>query len=477
MTPTSRLPPIRTIASNSSQELFQALQYLRNLYHPPVRGSRRRRSDSDAVSISQSTDSNPCSHLDPFERNYAIKWLTSLLSHLETRTISDIHDSEPLVQSAASILALCSGTSAAGTFYRNFNFVSRYLQSCSVCVRVKDVPLNNGDFDSMGAQTWGGACILSESIVDEPWKFGLCYPPRAGAVSNPNSTKPPYSLLDVAIPREQRLRILELGAGTGLVSLTIGKLLQDLISSYDIPVDIPSVPRKPMPISKSVIIVATDHYPPVLSNLSSNINDNFPFQHQNDQGPVNVVQITTCRLDWSKFSSTYALPTDNSTPSSLPLPSAPGLLNEPFDLIFGADVIYEPEHTSWIKSCLPILLKKPALSNSNSHETQLDPAFHLVIPLRSTHVQESRSVEMLFPFSDSKHSDHPSYMDWTNHNRRDGLQMSQDARYVTPGYGELELCILSKEVIVCEAEDDADDEVSYTYYKIGWSIPRRETRS
>ena len=473
MVPTSKLPQIRSISSQSLQSLAEALQYLRSLYQPPVRGSRRRQSSRLSLTKDTAVPRNTRVHLDPFERSYTLKWLTALISYLETQDNSA--DVETLIQLAASILALCSGTSAAGTFHRDFVFTSNFI---SVAVRVKDIPLNNQDYASVGAQTWGGACVLSESIVDEPWKFGLCHAPQNGlAVQHTSASY--FPSLDKTNIRSQPLRILELGSGTGLVSLTICKLLHNLATSSSethSPLVSPPAPvatldsplhltSKQIPISSSAILIATDHYPPVLENLGSNIVANFPSPTQQS---TESVSFTSHRLDWSHFSSTYA--SGDPTAATPPKP-----FDEPFDVIFGADIIYELEHASWIKSCLSVLLKKPDLAASHSktdvHTNAVrDPAFHLVIPLRSTHDKESRTVELVFPFSE----DSQGVQGVSEH---DGPPMiirdfEED--------GTLELCILSKEVIICEVEDregddnDEDgDEVTYLYYKIGWSILRR----
>ena len=480
MVPTSKLPQIRTIPSQSTQNLAEALQYLRSLYQPPVRGSRRRRS-SRFLSLTKDTRVPRDVHLDPFERNYTIRWLTALISYLETQDNSA--DIEPLIQLAASILALCSGTSAAGTFHRDLVFTSNSISPCSITLRVKDIPLNNQDYASVGAQTWGGACVLSESIVDEPWKFCLCHAPQNDFPMKQNSASY-FSPLCRTKHRPRPLRILELGAGTGLVSLTICKLLQNLVTSHGLPSLVssetpsPSVAAldsslrptsKPIPIASAAVLIATDHYLPVLENLASNIATNFPSHTQQSNDPISF---TSHHLDWSHFSSTYA--TGNSTAATPPKP-----FDEPFDVIFGADIIYELDHASWIKSCLSVLLRKPDYFAPSDDEidtnaNSLDPAFHLVIPLRSTHAKESRTVELVFPFSE--------YC-------RQGVRGVSGARDEAPpstvrGFGEdacgtLEMCVLSKEVIICEAEDgegdddgeDGEDVVTYLYYKIGWSVP------
>ncbi|KAK2467472.1 hypothetical protein APHAL10511_000327 [Amanita phalloides] len=467
MFPTTRLPPIQSIASHSRQSLADTLEYLHGLYHPPVRGSRRRRQSSQS-SADKGTVSSAAqyAHLDTFERNYTIMWLTSLISHLHRNPACN---AEALIQQAASLLALCSGTSAAGTFHRDFVFTSSYDPSCSIALHIKDIPLNNHDYASVGAQTWGGSCVLSESIVDEPWKFGLCSAPKAMLTSQPvpSSLATPDS---ETIPRCHPLRVLELGAGTGLVSLTIGKLLHSLLTARRSPTFnsftvvssrlSPSVSNltinamdKLNPMSSSVTVISTDHYSPVLKNLEDNIQANFPSPDQ-----LGSVSIASHFLDWASFSSMYA--SHNS-------PVSPKPFNEPFDLIFGADIIYELEHASWIKSCLSILLRKPTTTAEPTvlvdGDAQVEsPAFHLIIPLRPTHVKESQTVELTFPFSNS-------------FNEISGCDVPTG--YVH-GSDNLELCILSKEVTVCETEDrgtmsNEDDGVVYLYYKIGWSISRQ----
>ncbi len=70
----------------------------------------------------------------------------------------------------------------------------------AIQVQLTDVPLENQDFGSVGAQTWGGACVLAEG---HRGGSGCFWTARVG-----------------------RKRVLELGAGTGLVSITVGKLLE-----------------------------------------------------------------------------------------------------------------------------------------------------------------------------------------------------------------------------------------------------------
>jgi hypothetical protein len=204
---------------------------------------------------------------------------------------------------------------------------------------------------------------------------------------------------------QKDFRILELGAGTGLVSLTLGKLLE----------------HAPLLEVSRVDIIATDYYPSVLANLQSNVQSNFPISSISEQAD-SVIRMSTHSLDWSLFAGTCAPPPP---------------FHEPFDLVVGADIIYEVDHASWIKCCLEKLLRKPMLSDGG-----FNPQFHLVIPLRTTHIVESDTVEKTFT----------------------------SARGLGRQAGEmLELGIMSKEIIICDAGSGlGKEQIEYAYYVIGW---------
>jgi len=228
---------------------------------------------------------------------------------------------------------------------------------------------------------------MADMIAENPASFGV------PDMSSPSSKRP------------LSFRCIELGAGTGLVSLAIGKLLEQRHLTL-------SGSAGP---TRKVEIVATDYYPAVLENLQKNVHNNFA----NDT----PIQIRSQRLDWSIFSA--------STPTS-----DPPMLQERFDVVYGADIIYESQHAQWVKGCLEKLLKK--------RSGDIDPAFHLIIPLRRTHIAESNTVELVFRTAMQNQLQPPGERD------RD------------------ELLIKHKETITCDSENYSAEQVEYIYYKIGW---------
>lgn len=266
--PTSYLPAIKNLDKCQPETLLEYVKYLRNLYCPPVRGSRRR----DSLKTSRYS---PPIQDDPFEHNYAIKWLTALISRYgdndtEVLPVGQMPQ-ETLLNSAAALLAVCAGTAAAGIITRTFIFETEAkddnpaLPLFSFSIYLTDVPLDNHDYGSVGAQTWGGACILAEMIVEAPTAFGI-----------------------PEIITSMPLRCLELGAGTGLVSLTVGKIIQSKLATV--------TPNLLGELGR-LEVVATDYYPSVLANLDTNIKANF------SSSTSNAICIESQALDWSQFSS------------------------------------------------------------------------------------------------------------------------------------------------------------------------------
>ncbi|KAH9046827.1 putative methyltransferase-domain-containing protein [Lactarius hengduanensis] len=321
--PTSRLPPIKALGTIPVGLLHEAIQYLQAIYNPEICGSRRVSRGADT------TASWDAVRADAFEHVYAIRWLTALIAQATTH--ADADGVETLVQSAAALLAICAGAASAGTRTRTYAFGG----SVPVRVQLTDVALRNDDFGSVGAQTWGSACVLAEMIVEEPARFGLGGgPPDAAAAM---------------------VRVLELGAGTGLVSLTIGKIL-DRCGRAE--------------------IVASDFHPLALENLRLNIENNNPCSDS-----CGLPLVSAHFLDWQEAAD--------------PANALEAPFDVQFDEVFGADVIYEVEHAAWISACLKRLVR-------------LTGRFHLVIPIREGFARESTAIERLFPRVEDMHRVEPT---------------------------------------------------------------------
>jgi hypothetical protein len=413
---TARLPPIKTLNDTPVGLLHEAIQYIQNVYNPEIRSSRRINYDSapgrmqlaagpstnDARTSDESDDEAMDSiRADTFEYAYAVRWLTALVAQKTTLRFDDADanktddevdrasppdpEVETLVQSAAAMLAVCAGAASAGTRTRTYVL-------CGVRVQLTDVALRNDDFASVGAQTWGSACVLAEMIAEAPARFGLCCtgPDDDGADGGGGGGA------------SLNTRVLELGAGTGLVSLTIGRILE---KSHE------------RDSQRGEVIIASDFHPTALENLRLNIQRNFPLKEDGtDSEPGYNLSISAHFLDWEDAANpTRAL-------------QAP--FDEPFDEVFGADIVYELEHAMWIKACLTRVLG-------------LTGRFHLVIPLRERFARESATVERVFPHAEDMHP----------------------VMEVGPN-----LCITQKEGVTCEAWPDGKGEVEYVHYTIQWAV-------
>ena len=265
---------------------------------------------------------------DPFERGFAVKWLTGLIARSdvwvaeapEEEGCGDTFEGRSrVVDDAASLLSSFAGDSEPEpTLTRGFSF-PRSGGGDPVRVQLNDRALLTTDHTSVGLQSWASSIILAERICWEPSSFHFDFLHRPG------------------------IRVLELGAGTGLLSIVASKFLP------------------------SAEIIATDYHPDVLANLCSNVSTNTSGQ---DQPPISVHA-----LDWSDP------PTDDP------------FLEGSFDMVLAADVIYHKDHAQWIKSCVQRYLCRGRDGDAYR------PVFWLIIPLRSTgrHEGIGATVEQVFP--------------------------------------------------------------------------------
>lgn len=309
--PSSNLIPVRKIIHASTTEIELALKSLQSLYCPlrlptaisPHSTPRKVVSvpstplpvDSGYASQDEDED-NDAAHeqaiaslrADPFERTFATRWLTSLISRVEEMDVEDETRSQ-IVDSAAFILASFSDDSSRGEeqdLTRDFSFPCP--SSDAIKITLNDAPLSGTDHTDVGLQSWGASIVLSDMMCAEPQKFSLT----------------PKALPEIAT-------IIELGAGTGLVSLTLAKLL-------------------PSCGLARTRITATDYHPAVLENCKTNIASNWLPSSDTAE------HLDTMILDWSQ---------------------PPPALRCTADLLIASDVVYAPEHATWLRDCAAHLIK------------------------------------------------------------------------------------------------------------------------
>lgn len=274
---------------------------------------------------------------DPFERAFATRWLTSFLARAEDLLPGPDTDDDArqlLVDEAASILASFSAASDenddddkeegedVGAIVREFCFPTAapapaFPQDPSppaedaqpvphaIDVRLTDhVPSAGADHTDVGLQSWGASIVVSGLLCAHPSRFGLSASELGG--------------------KDRRPRVVELGAGTGLVAITLAKLL----------------PRLGVAGAE---VLATDYHPAVMANLRANVAANFPGAgRREDEEEV----VRTCLLDWS------ALPVvDDDNNPILPL-------DRPADMLIATDVVYAPEHAVWLRDCAGRMLAR-----------------------------------------------------------------------------------------------------------------------
>ncbi|KAF1955256.1 hypothetical protein CC80DRAFT_564723 [Byssothecium circinans] len=298
--PSSSLPPIRSLLTAPTSAITSALQNLQSLYCPlrlPASFAKSRvaelaQVDSGYASRDESEDAVDAEdalaalRADEFERAFAVRWLTSLIGRAEELEFEDEEERDKVVGDAAFILASFSDNTAEDadeSLTRDFSFTTSGIET--IDIRLNDAPLSGTDHTDVGLQSWGASIILSGFMCEQPARFGLDSLPENASV-------------------------IELGAGTGLVSLTLAKLLPTLANS-------------------KAHILATDYHPTVLENLQANIAMNF--SEHGDQQP----SVKAMLLDWS---------------------SPPLTLESSAHMLFAADVVYAPEHAVWLRDCAAHLL-------------------------------------------------------------------------------------------------------------------------
>lgn len=250
---------------------------------------------------------------DEFERTFATAWLKSFIIRAEVEVLCFSSETiwQDTVEKAAELLTALlvypgqdeeeDQELVDDNFCREFTF-DVPAQSNDNSVGDVDttisVRLNDGlagsrseDHTDVGLQTWGAAIVFCRLLCYSPSRFGL--------------TQACFGMSPW---------IVELGAGTGLVSLVLGKLLQHI------------------GVTKRVL--ATDYHPAVVSNLLNNIEANYSSELESTS-PVEA-----CLLDWSQTTIDPIWP----------------LGSDPAQILVATDVIYAPGHAAMLYECASRLL-------------------------------------------------------------------------------------------------------------------------
>lgn len=196
------------------------------------------------------------------------------------------------------------------------------------------------DHLSVGVQTWGSAILLGRRMALRPSEFGL--------TQN-------YG--------DRGIRILELGAGTGLLSILCRKLLDLHLARHASP-PLGSAPISNGQTGERGLVLATDFLPSVLSNLKICVDLNFPppavpsTSGNPDRTGESGIHIS--KLDWSTFpawAQRQLSSTANNGDSSGE--ESAKWMAEPFDLVLASDCVYDGTHAKMLREVGRWVLRPP----------------------------------------------------------------------------------------------------------------------
>ncbi|TYJ53389.1 hypothetical protein B9479_005989 [Cryptococcus floricola] len=451
----------------------------------------------DAAEAYESEQEEEKPHLDPFEREWSEKWLNGLVrrsqgwleeNEEDEDKVIEIKEVEAVLRDATAVLAMMAGTSAAGSFTRHLVFpMAEYLGPALSQVRSKleanplhspststflasfsqsptspltltqhlpssptttrsnlsvsptssrrtkypllpillhDAPMN--DHLSVGVQTWGSAILLGRQISLHPADYGLFLPPSIS----------------------RGVRVLELGAGTGLLSILGRKLL-----------DLHAIAENTQP----GLVVATDFLPSVLDNLKVCVDLNFP-PAITDSGILSATDISrdtgihVAKLDWTTFPAFMASGQREGDEET-----ALFVKDGPFDLVLASDCVYDETHARLLREVAGWVLRLP------EGEGDQGGTFHILSPLRPTFQPEIESIVQFFPphstytplaerqaAASSASSSIPPEL------RGEGLGTARGLKLGTRGDGK-------RAVKGRKGEGRTDEALGYWWWEVGWA--------
>ncbi|SCV03726.1 LAMI_0H10462g1_1 [Lachancea mirantina] len=249
-----------------------------------------------------------------------LAYFTSILAKYEKQERQDLLNEQVLKSASMRISEMCGRTAQPS---KTRLFTLEYLQTP---IKLHEPALTA---DNLGFKTWGSSLVLAEQVC---------------------RNYPHYQT-----PKSGNLRVLELGAGTGLVGIAFAcKTLEKLQA-------------------QKTTIILTD-LPEIVPNLAHNVNLNN--LHPED----NALQVIAETLDWND-------------PSDFIEAHGPGK----FDLILIADPVYSAQHVKLIVNMLSQFLSHQGIAC-------------LEIPIRDRYAQERQRLwdlidsEGLRTVSEARHS-------------------------------------------------------------------------
>lgn len=351
--------------------------------------------------------------MDEFEREWAENWLSSVVRRgegwmadveaemnelgqegsEEMQALEEEHAArEKVLEDASAVIAMLAGCSAVGGITRELSFQLRLPLSGSnsdamedeldreLVVRTHDAALS--DHLSVGVQTWASSVLLGRIFAQEPEKYLGAPPPSTG---------------------RKRPRVLDLGAGTGVMSILPRAILDELIEQQE--------GGERDEDWDQGLVIATDYHPDVLANLKTCVDLNFPpttasaedDENSGDVYPTHHSGIRILSLDWSTFpdlaeavhrgkgatlsagsqlkheqdpaaaaidaANIWQLSASTSGPApidgdaSTSSTSLDADLAQPFDIVLVVDCVYDLAHAAMIRRCLQWLVRPPVVDD------------------------------------------------------------------------------------------------------------------
>ncbi|GAA5880936.1 hypothetical protein JCM16303_005180 [Sporobolomyces ruberrimus] len=280
----------------------------------------------------------PDALIDEFEAKHLRHWLERVLRASVRSAVGASEEWNVVIDEASTILARLEDDSE-DTIYilPAHNAAPR----SPLPVRVHNHTLVAA---TTGHRTWGSAPILSRRIAREPDRFFPTAP-------------------------SSRLRVLELGSGTGLVGISTLSVLRAFgVEDGEVTLSDGGETNGDDAASNGVI-----------DNLRRNLQV-FLDDCGAEGGSRPRAEVRSLR--WDEFPGGGG--------------GSRGSDEGRYDVLLGADLIYEIEQVDSLWGAVAHLLEFPGLP---THRSRPIPAFHLVVPLRPTHTREIALLDEYFPRS------------------------------------------------------------------------------